>query len=56
MAYEKFNHKRHNEMRSPCTIPELIAIILSLQNPFNQNIREIDMKFRDPNVPDNVSG
>ena len=38
IANEKFNHKRHYEMRSPCTIPELIAIMLSLQDPFFQKI------------------
>jgi hypothetical protein len=42
-------------MRNPCTISELLAIILSLQNPFFEEIRKIDMKIREPNISDNVS-
>ena len=42
-------------MRNPCTISELLAIILSLKNTFYEEIRKIDMKFREPNISDNVS-
>ena len=55
MAKEKYNHYRHTEMKHPCTIPEIIAIYLSLQNPFYQNIKEVDMKFREAKVPEDFS-
>ena len=39
-------------MRRTCTIPELIAVILILQKPFQNIFKEIDMKYREPILVD----
>ena len=39
-------------MRRTCTIPELIAVILILQKPFQNVFKEIDMKYREPSQKD----
>ena len=35
-------------MRKPCRIEELIAIILVVQDPFNNIMRVADMKYESP--------
>ena len=39
-------------MQYPCKISELIAIYLSLQNPFYRRLKEVDMKYKEAEIPD----